>query len=111
MNQHDRDEHDGMTKSDAMRRADIANGEAVTDESVDGPPEPAVPPPTRPLPDLPDQPTPLPMPGDPPSDDRAWPDPSPPDPLPQLLAAEARTTDDASHRCVSPFERRGIGTP
>jgi hypothetical protein len=75
-------------KSAAMRRADIANGEA-TDESVDGPPEPAVPPPTRPLPDLPDQPTPLPMPGDPPAGDNIWPNPPPPEPLPEVEVATA----------------------
>jgi len=63
-----------------MRRADVVNGE--TPESAGGPPEPAVPPPTRPLPDLPDQPTPFPVPGDPP-------DPSRTDPLPQLRPAGA----------------------
>jgi hypothetical protein len=40
-------------------------------------PEPMSPPPTKPIPDIPDQPMPMPMPGDPPSGDRTWPPPTP----------------------------------
>jgi hypothetical protein len=90
MNEQDQQRPNIDEKSDAMRRADIANGEAATNDAsahrqertMNESPEPVLPPPTRPFPDMPDEPTPVPMPGDPPSGDRVVPEPMPPEPLP-----------------------------
>jgi hypothetical protein len=46
-------------------------------------PDPIVPP-IHPFPDLPDEPLPTPMPGDPPPADVVWPEPAVPDPVPEV---------------------------